>query len=84
MKSWPLLLGSLVASITFGGAFAQMYGPQGGYNSPPAYGTSINPPGAEGRSITEPRYPYHRSGTRGRLQRGASPRHPEGPGNPRD
>jgi hypothetical protein len=26
MKSLPLLLGSLVASITFGGAFAQMYG----------------------------------------------------------
>jgi len=44
MKILPLLLGSLVASITFGGAFAQMYGPQGGYNSPPAYGTSINPP----------------------------------------
>jgi hypothetical protein len=38
MKILPLLLGSLVASITFGGAFAQMYGPQGGYNSPPAYG----------------------------------------------
>jgi hypothetical protein len=67
MKILPLLLGSLVASITFGGAFAQMYGPQGGYNSPPAYGTSINPPGAEGRSVTRP---------------SANPRHPEGPGNP--
>ncbi len=25
---------------------------------------------------------YHHSGTRGRLNRGANPRHPEGPGNP--
>jgi hypothetical protein len=84
MKTLTLLLGSLAASIAFGGAFAQVFAPQGGYNSPPAYGASINPPGAEGRSATRPRYPYHHSGTRGRLGRGANPRHPEGPGNPRD
>ena len=84
MKTLTLLLGPLAASIAFGGAFAQVFAPQGGYNSPPAYGASINPPGAEGRSATRPRYPYHHSGTRGRLGRGANPRHPEGPGNPRD
>jgi len=56
MKILTLLLGSLAASIAFGGAFAQVSAPQGGYNSPPAYGTSINPPGAEGRSATRPRY----------------------------
>ncbi len=29
-------------------------------------------------------YRYDRSGTRGRLELGASPFHPEGPGNPED
>ena len=82
MKILTLLLGSLAVSIALGGAFAQVSAPQVGYNSPPAYGTSINPPGAEGRSATRPR--FHHSGTRGRLGRGANPRHPEGPGNPRD
>jgi hypothetical protein len=83
MKILPLFLGSLAASIAWGGASAQTSAPLGSYNSPPRYGTSINPPGAEGRSATLPRYHYHHSGTRGRLGRGANPRHPEGPGNPR-
>jgi hypothetical protein len=68
MKFFPLLLGSLAASVVWGGASAQT----SAYNSPPGYGTSINPPGAEGRSATLPRYHYHHSGTRGRLGRGAN------------
>jgi hypothetical protein len=84
MKILPLLLGLLAASIALGGASAQMSVPLGGYYSFPIYGPSINPPGAEGRSASRARYHYHHSGTRGRLGRGASPKHPEGPGNPRD
>jgi hypothetical protein len=83
MKTLPFVLGLLVANIVFGEADAQMASPQGGYTSPPVHGPSISPQGAEGRSVTRPKYPYHHSGTRGRLRRGASPRHPEGPGNPR-
>ena len=75
MKILPLLFGSLAASIALGGAAAQMSAPLEHYSLPPGYGASTNPP--EGRSISPDRYPYHHSGTRGRLGRGANPRHPE-------
>jgi hypothetical protein len=80
MKILPLLFGSLAASIALGGAAAQMSAPLEHYSLPPGYGASTNPP--EGRSISPDRYPYHHSGTRGRLGRGANPRHTEGPGDP--
>ena len=82
MKILPLLFGSLAASIALGGASAQMSPPLEHYSLPPGYDTSTNPP--EGRSISPDWYRYHHSGTRGRLGRGANPRHPEGPGDPSD
>lgn len=77
------------------GAFAQPYGYPGapvptgpGVVYAPSYGPGPRPywndmygSPYEGRSAAE--YQYDRSGTIGRLDLGADPRHPEGPGNPR-
>ena len=67
-----------ISILASGGAIAQTpyydYGPR-----PP------NPPQswlAEGRSVQDwDRFRYDYSGTRGRMGLGASPMHPEGPGN---
>ncbi|WP_036264222.1 hypothetical protein [Methylocapsa aurea] len=76
-----LVVAAMALAAGSGALLAQTNPPQGyyGYPTPP-----YPPPGwlAEGRSVDAwDRYRYDESGTRGRMGLGASPMHPEGPGN---
>jgi len=63
------------AALAATGVAAQTYDPV-----PPGYGYR---PLYQGRSAYRGDERYDHSGTRGRMDLGASPYHPEGPGNPR-
>lgn len=73
---------ALASTAGSGTALAQAYG-----QVPPGYDGPLppNPPPswlAQGRSVADwDRFRYDYSGTRGRMGLGASPFHPEGPGN---
>jgi hypothetical protein len=80
-----LMLGLAAAALFALPAGAQPYYPRYPYTTVYGRGVPYSPwaPGARGPSAQQwTQYEYNQSGTLGRLGLGASPYHPEGPGNP--